>query len=219
MLIFLFLCFLCSFFFLVIFLFADGIIMMKASHFWWFVSGGWSAGPLIVYQTYTGGKESGVDQIATRYKHWHLSKPCFFFFFLCPPPPPHTHTCQLRWSVLHDVWEDNSAAREDGACAHYVMVSKFQWKPFSFWLATGAPSEIHRMTGLPPKIVWTMTYLHIWCICTGPVGVDNFAKNFLFFSMQFVNSQDPQAEGLLIWACISTEFAVSRGSVRINKLS
>ena len=24
--------------------------------------------------------------------------------------------------------------REDGACAHYVMVSKLQWKPF--WLAT-----------------------------------------------------------------------------------
>ena len=24
--------------------------------------------------------------------------------------------------------------RSNGACAHYVMVSKFQWKPF--WLAT-----------------------------------------------------------------------------------
>ena len=35
------------------------------------------------------------------------------------------------------------------------MVSKFQWTPF--WLP---PNEIHRMTGLPPKIVWTMTYSH-----------------------------------------------------------
>ena len=38
---------------------------------------------------------------------------------------------------------------QNGACARYVIVSKFQWKPF-FGLP---PSEIHRMTGLPPKIV------------------------------------------------------------------
>ena len=38
---------------------------------------------------------------------------------------------------------------ENGACAHYVMVSKFQWKPF--WLAT--QPEIHKMTGLPPQTV------------------------------------------------------------------
>ena len=45
----------------------------------------------------------------------------------------------------------------NGACAHYVMVSKFQWKPF--WLATQRDPQIH-MTGLPPKIVWTMMYSH-----------------------------------------------------------
>ena len=32
----------------------------------------------------------------------------------------------------------------DGACAHYVMVSNHFGLP---------PSEFHRMTGLPPKIV------------------------------------------------------------------
>ena len=65
--------------------------------------------------------------------------------------------------------------------------STFQW--WTWWIAMGLvhitswypnfngshfglpPSEIHRMTGLPPKIVWTMTYSHrphwlpaaVWC--------------------------------------------------------
>ena len=34
----------------------------------------------------------------------------------------------------------NPMQGEDGACAHYVMVSKFQWKPF--WLATQLYQQI-----------------------------------------------------------------------------
>ena len=45
------------------------------------------------------------------------------------------------------------SAFSDGACAHYVMVSTFNGSHFGL-----PPSEIHRRTGLPPKIVWTMTY-------------------------------------------------------------
>ena len=43
----------------------------------------------------------------------------------------------------------------NGACAHYVMVSKIQWQPF--WLAT---QLIHEMTGLGGQKVWIMTYSH-----------------------------------------------------------
>ena len=38
----------------------------------------------------------------------------------------------LHWSVTDMISE--CAVYANGACAHYVMVSKFQWKPF--WLAT-----------------------------------------------------------------------------------
>ena len=47
-----------------------------------------------------------------------------------------------------------SPKKEWGLCAHYVMVSKFQWK--SFWLAT-QPGLQNELGG---KIVWTMTYSH-----------------------------------------------------------
>ena len=46
------------------------------------------------------------------------------------------------------------------------MVSKFQWKPF--WLSTHRyPHDDwiateNRVTGLPPKIVWTMTYIYTY---------------------------------------------------------
>ena len=46
--------------------------------------------------------------------------------------------------------------RTNGACAHYVMVSKFQWKPF--WLATQQD----------PQNDWTATQ--------NPVNYDVFAQ-------------------------------------------
>ena len=48
----------------------------------------------------------------------------------------------------------------NGACAHYVMVSKFQWNPF--WLATQRD----------PQNDWTATQksCELWCICTGPIN-------------------------------------------------
>ena len=45
-----------------------------------------------------------------------------------------------------------------GGCAHYIMVSKVQWKPF--WLVT---SPIYRMTGLVAK-----THI-LWHMCTAPI--------------------------------------------------
>ena len=51
----------------------------------------------------------------------------------------------------------------NGSRAHYIMVSKIQWKPFLL-----PPSSNHRIAGLGGKIVWTMAYAHrprvIWCL-------------------------------------------------------
>ena len=47
----------------------------------------------------------------------------------------------------------------NGTCAHYVMVSKFQWKPF--WLAT----QLHpQITGQ-----WVANLCELWRIRTGPI--------------------------------------------------
>ena len=50
--------------------------------------------------------------------------------------------CRWTWTPDHYV----EKAETNGACAHYVMVSKFQWKPFCL-----PASEIHRMTGPPSQ--------------------------------------------------------------------
>ena len=58
----------------------------------------------------------------------------------------------------------------NGACAHYIMVSKFHWKPF--WLATQRdPQNDWTAT----QTVWTMTYSHRphWVLCS----MDTFATS------------------------------------------
>ena len=52
----------------------------------------------------------------------------------------------------------------NGACAHYIMLSKIQWKPF--WLATQQYPENDWLGG---KIVWAMTYWHRphWSVSIG----------------------------------------------------
>ena len=61
--------------------------------------------------------------------------------------------------LLHAVQSSAIAAKSragavkatiNGACAHYVMVSHFQWQPF--WLATQRDPQ-NDWTVLPPKIV------------------------------------------------------------------
>ena len=53
-------------------------------------------------------------------RHWFHPWPLRCLVFVLTPARPEGKTAHLTF------W--------DGACAHYVMVSKFQWKPF--WLAT-----------------------------------------------------------------------------------
>ena len=45
-----------------------------------------------------------------------------------------SRTTRLFFSAWEWWWERMTMWNGDGACAHYVMVSKFQWKPL--WLAT-----------------------------------------------------------------------------------
>ena len=56
----------------------------------------------------------------------------------------HTHTLLFVWIAcfarhMHMQTTHFSAFMINGACAHYVMVFKFQWKPF--WLATQRDSQ------------------------------------------------------------------------------
>ena len=55
----------------------------------------------------------------------------------------------------------------NGSCAHYVMVSEFQWpRPGHFGLPPSSHAQTltqltqQKRTGLGGKIVWTMTYSH-----------------------------------------------------------
>ena len=83
------------------------------------------------------------------------------------------------------------------------------------------PSEIHRMTGLPPKIVWTMTYSHRphWQqqvsshFSTHSSELENQTKNSLQFfnvwnfckpSFPYINSTD--AENSLLSLTFSSHF-------------
>ena len=64
-----------------------------------------------------------------------------FLNLFCLPPPladlfSHLPVTQalMYHSMEIDLIKKGSFVPRDGACSHYVMVSKFQWKPF--WLAT-----------------------------------------------------------------------------------
>ena len=68
---------------------------------------------------------------------------------------PPTQTSFFYFDYLlgnHFILSDRT---KNGGLAHFVMVSKIQWKPFSL-----PASSIHKMTGLGGEMVWTMTYAH-----------------------------------------------------------
>ena len=61
-----------------------------------------------------------------------------------------------KWS-----WNHTTLAKKKTTIIEMGLVRITSWYPNFNGSHFGLPpSEIHRMTGLPPKIVWTMTYLH-----------------------------------------------------------
>ena len=57
----------------------------------------------------------------------------------------------------------------NGACAHYIMVSKIQWKPF--WLAT-------QLYPQNDWTAWVAKTCELWRIHTGPIGHQSIQRKW-----------------------------------------
>ena len=73
----------------------------------------------------------------------------WFFFFNDKTLFPTNEVC-----ATHD-WHDTTQSDTMGRACITSWYPNFHGNHFGL-----PPSEIHKMTGLPPKIVWTMTYSH-----------------------------------------------------------
>ena len=101
------------------------------------------------------------------YSHWCITWNIFTNLTVFPlklslTPSP-THSAKLFFPKIRD-YDLGEQLPFDGVCAHYVMVSKIQWKPF--WLATKRLDwvakwcEQGRMHTTPISSKWQFLTLH-----------------------------------------------------------
>ena len=132
---------------------------------------------------------------------------------------------QKKWEKNHKRNRIGSFRESEWACAHYVMASKIQWKPF--WLATqldpqndwtgwqnGVNDDVFALTG---PILYYSTCLQgrgqAWA-WTNTSAARTYGKGILF--LKYVNGQTGKKLPMVLIALI-TRFNLIRGSRKRKK--